>query len=256
MKRVLEKLKEIESGEVGIIVYSYLKQEIVCSLNKELSVPLASDAKVAIAFCIAKLIDEGNYKWDDIVEDISLNPVEDSDEIYPHFQNRETLALRDAVEVMIACHDSFVANRIVQFCGGWEKVNKKIKSYFKNINITQNPRDLDNNGELNELLQLLQLIFQGYKSNPELWVPIVNGLVRQQNRIKGIPPHFLNHMTGGLDNVVVDIGIIGNLSENPFLYVLGAKDLPNRHKENTADEKIITAMKLLYSKYLNQSVTN
>ncbi|MGE8203930.1 serine hydrolase [Heyndrickxia sp. NPDC080065] len=252
MQKILQKLSEIESGEIGIIVYSQLKQEIVCSFNKELSVPLASASKVAIAFCIVKLIKEGHYKWDDIVENISFNPEEDSNIIYPHFQNRETLALRDAVEVMITCHDSFVANRIVQFCGGWEKINIKIKSYFENINITQNPRDLDNNGNLNQVLELLCFIFEGYKNNPELWIPIINGLVRQRGAIEGIPTQSLNHMTGGLDNVVVDIGIIGEFSHNPLLYALGAKDLPNRNKNKLADKKIVDTMIILYSEYLNQ----
>ncbi|KQL33636.1 serine hydrolase [Psychrobacillus sp. FJAT-21963] len=254
MEKVLEKIKELESGEVGIIIYSQVKQEILLSLNKELLLPLASAAKVAIAFCIAKLVEERNYKWTDIVEDVILNPEEDSYEVYPHFQSRENLALQDAVEVMIACHDSFVADRIVQFCGGWEMINTKIKSYFKNINITQNPRDLDNNGELSEMLELLRLIYQGYKTNPNLWTPIINGLVRQRGDIEGIPSHFLNHMTGGLDNVVVDIGIMGEFSKNPLLYVLGAKELPNRYKEKLADEIIIDAMKLLYVEYCNREV--
>ncbi len=213
--------------------------------------PLASSAKIAIAFCIAKLVEERHYKWNDIVEDISFNPDEDSNHIYPHFQNRETLALSEAIEVMIACHDSFVANRVVQFCGGWEEINKKIKSYFNNINITQNPRDLDNNGELSQLLELLRLIFQGYINNPDLWIPIINGLVRQRGEVEGIPTHFLNHMTGGLDNAVVDIGIIGEFSQNPLLYVLGAKNLPNRYTDKVADEKIIDALKLLYGEYSN-----
>ena len=168
MEKVLEKIKELESGEVGIIIYSQVKQDILLSLNPGLLVPLASAAKVAISFCITKLIEERHYKWTDIVEDITLNPDEDSNEVYPHFQNRENLSLRDAVEVMVACHDSFVANRIVQFCGGWELINQKLKSYFKNINITQNPRDLDNKGELSEMLELLRLIYQGYKINPDL----------------------------------------------------------------------------------------
>ena len=243
---------ELESGEVGIIIYSQLKQDTVLSLNKGLSVPLASAANVAIAFCIAKLVEERHYKWTDIVEDVILNPEEDSNEVYPHFQNRENLALQDAVEVMIACHDNFVASRIVQFCGGWDLINKKIKSYFNNINITQNPIDLDNNGELSQMLELLRAILQGYKANPELWIPIINGLVRQRGEIDGIPNHFLNHMTGGLENVIVDIGIIGEFSQNPLLYVLGAKDLPNRYEDKLADEIIIDAMKLLYDEYLNQ----
>jgi hypothetical protein len=253
MEKVLEKLEELELGEVGIIIYSHVKQDIVLSINKELLVPLASAAKVAIAFCIAKLVEERHYKWTDIV-DVIFNPKEDSNEVYPHFQNRESLALQDAVEVMIACHDSFVAERIVQFCGGWDLINNKIKSYFKTINITRNPRDLDNNGELSEMLELLRLIHQGYITNPDLWIPVINGLVRQQGDIEGIPSHFLNRMTGGLDNVVVDIGIMGEFSKNPLLYVLGAKELPNRHKETLADQIIIDAMKLLYDEYWNQEV--
>ncbi|PJO41738.1 serine hydrolase [Lysinibacillus xylanilyticus] len=254
MEKILEKLEELESGEVGIIIYSQVKQDIVLSLNKELLVPLASAAKVVIAFCIAKSIEERHYKWTDIVEDINFNPKEDSNEVYPHFQSRENLTLQDAVEVMIACHDSFVAESIVQFCGGWELINDRIKSYFKSINITQNPRDLDNIGELSEMLELLRLIHQGYKTNPNLWIPVINGLVRQRGDIDGIPSHFLNHITGGLDNVVVDIGIIGEFSKNPLLFVLGAKELPNRHKEKLADEIIIDAMKLLYDEYCNQEV--
>ncbi|WP_313894389.1 serine hydrolase [Psychrobacillus sp.] len=251
MQKVLEKLKEISLGEVGLVVYSPLEQDVVLSLNKDLSVPLASASKVAIAFCIAKLVEEGHYKWTDIVRDITLNPKEDSNEVYPHFQNRETLALRDSVEVMIACHDSFVANSIVQFCGGWEMMNQKLKSYFNNINITQNPTDLDNSGELSQLLELLRQTYQGYKTNPELWIPIINGLIRQQGQIKEIPSHFLNHMTGGLDNVVVDVGIMGEFNQNPLLYVLGAKNLPNRHEEGLADEIIMDALKSLYSASIN-----
>lgn len=155
---------------------------------------------------------------------------------------------------MIACHDSFVAERIVHFCGGWEMINNKIKSYFNNINITQNPRDLDNNGKLIEMLELLRLIHQGYQTTPDLWIPVINGLVRQRGDIEGIPSQFLNHMTGGLDNVIVDIGIMGEFSKNPLLYVLGAKDLPNRYKDQLADEIIIDAIKLLYDEYCIQEV--
>jgi hypothetical protein len=44
---------------------------------------------------------------DDIVEEVSFNPAEDSKELYPHLQNRQTLPLKEAIEVMIACHDSY-----------------------------------------------------------------------------------------------------------------------------------------------------
>ena len=104
------------------------------------------------------------------------------------------------------------------------------------------------------MLELLQAIFQGYKTNPDLWIPIVNGLVRQRGDIEGIPSHFFNHMTGGLDNVIVDIGIMGEFSNAPLLYVLGAKNLPDRNKEQFTDEIIIDALKLLYDEYRNQEV--
>jgi beta-lactamase class A len=130
MQSVVEKLKEIETGEVGIIVYSQMKQEYVASLNPEMSVPLASAAKVALGFCIAKWVEEKSCKWNEIIEEISFDPKEDSHIIYPHLQHRNSITLQDAVEVMIVCHDSVVANRIVQYFGGWGVVNQKIQSYF------------------------------------------------------------------------------------------------------------------------------
>ncbi|MEH7380964.1 serine hydrolase [Bacillus sp. JJ1533] len=252
MLNILEKLNEIESGEVGMIIYSQVKQDIVFSHNERLVVPLASSAKVAIAFCVTKIVEEGHCKWNDIVANINFDPNEDSNELYPHFQSRENLALQDAIEVMIACHDHTLANTIVEYLGGWEKVNTKIKSYFNRINITQDPRSSDNHGELNQLMKLLCGVYQGYQNNPELWLPVINGLVRQRGEIDGIPHHLLNHMTGGLEDLIVDIGIIGEFTQYPLLYVLGAKNLPNRYQEKLADEKIIETMKLIYNKYFNQ----
>ncbi|TFB13465.1 hypothetical protein E3U55_15950 [Filobacillus milosensis] len=252
MQNIIDKISEIEFGDIGVIAYSEFNQEKVISINEKLSVPLASAGKVAIAYCVAQLIEEGPYQWDNIVEDISFNPKEDSNIIYPHFQNRKALLLQDAVEVMIASHDSYVADSIVQFCGGWEKINKKIKTYFSNINIKQNPRDLDNKGELAQVFELLRAIFEGYKNNPEIWTPVINGLVRQRGEIEGIPTHFLNHMTGGLENVAVDIGILGEFSGSPILFVLGAKHLPNRNENKFVDERIIEVMQSLYTEYSNQ----
>jgi hypothetical protein len=252
MNTVLSRLSEIESGQVGILVYSELKQEVVLELNKELEIPLASAAKVAIAFCIAKLVEEKTSNWNDVLDNILFNPKEDSNQIYPHFQHRNTLPLRDAVEVMIACHDSYVANRVVEFSGGWKKINEKLKGYFPNINVTDNPRDLENRGKLSEIFELLKLIYQGYMVNPELWEPVINGLVRQNDELKEIPKHLFNHMTGGLDNVVVDIGVLGEFSKTPLLFVLGATGLPNRFKHTLSDEKLSESIKLLYDTYLKQ----
>lgn len=253
MDIVFDKLSEIENGKTGIIIYSQSKKSIVCKVNGELRIPLASAAKVAIAYSIAKWVEKGKYHWNDIVNDVHFNPDEDSKEIYPHFQSRNSLQLRDMVEVMIACHDSFVANRIVQFCGGWDVINRNIQSYFPNINVTQDPTDFHNSGELIQVFKLLHEIYAGFENDPVLWTPVVNGLVRQQEDVEGIPTNHLNHMTGGLKNVIVDIGVIGEFSKNPFIYVLGAKNLPNRYEDQLADEKIVEAMKLLYDMYLDQN---
>ncbi len=111
---------------------------------------------------------------------------------------------------------------------------------------------MNNKGELNDILKLMKLTLQEYNLNPYLWTPILNGLVRQQGDIDGIPSHFLNHMTGGLENVIVDIGILGDFNQKPFVYALGGNNLPNRYNNQLADEKIIESMQLLYKEYLKQ----
>lgn len=252
MNKVIDKLEEIEIGEVGINIYSTKEQKHKTSLNSELTVPLASAAKVAIGFCVTKWIEEDLIKWDDIVEEVSFNPEEDSKELYPHLQKRKSLPLREAVELMIACHDSYIAECIVNFCGGWEKLNKSIQFYYPTINVTENPRDAENKGRLDQMLDLMIHIYQAYKTQPLLWTPIINGLVRQKGDIKQIPTHHLNHMTGGLEYVAVDIGIIGDFNENPYIFAVGAINLPNRFSSQVADNKIIEAMNLLYTEYLKQ----
>ncbi|UTE76728.1 serine hydrolase [Rossellomorea sp. KS-H15a] len=252
MNNVIEKLKEIDVGEVGITIYSTKENKECISLNRELTIPLASAAKVAIAFCVEKRVEVDVVEWDDIVEKVSFNSEEDSKELYPHLQNRQTLPLREAVEVMIACHDSYIARSIVEFCGGWEKVNRSLQSYYPSIHVTENPRDVDNKAQLNEMLDLMIRIYQGYKTQPLLWTPIMNGLVRQKGNIGQIPVHHLNHMTGGLENVAVDIGIMGDFNENPYLFALGAVNLPNRLNHQNSDHKIMEAMELLYGEYVKQ----
>ncbi|WP_262481591.1 class A beta-lactamase-related serine hydrolase [Bacillus sp. CH30_1T] len=194
-------------------------------------------------------MEEGNMKWDDLVEEISFNLAEDSKELYPHFQYRISLPLREAVEVMIACHDSYVAKSIVSFCGGWGKVNKSIQSYYSTINVTEDPRDNDNKAQLEQALDLMVDVFQGYQREPPLWTPIINGLIRQKGNIDGIPMHHLNHRTGCLESVVVDIGLIGDFNEDPFIFAVGATHLPNRFGDQVADFKILEAMGLLYKEY-------
>ncbi|RDI41066.1 serine hydrolase [Falsibacillus pallidus] len=246
MNKVIDKLREIEIGEIGIVVFSTKEQNYAASFNSSLLVPLASAAKTAIGFCVAKWVEEGLVKWDDIVEEVSFNPNEDSKELYPHFQKRTSLPLREAVEVMIACHDSYVAKCVVNFCGGWEKVNETIQTYYPSIHVTENPRDVLNKGQLDQMLAVMIDIYEGYKKQPLIWTPIINGLVRQKGDIADIPTHHLNHMTGGLGTASIDIGILGDFNEDPYIFALGAVNLPNRFENHDADNKMMEGMGLLY----------
>ncbi|MDM5317114.1 serine hydrolase [Fictibacillus sp. b24] len=252
MQKVVDTLKTVKTDQVGIIIYSTKKQKIVASLNPELIVSLASAAKLLVGYCVARWVENGMYHWNEMIEQYQLDPEEDSAVHYPHFQGRASISLGDLVEVMIACHDSRAADSIVTYCGGWEKINHEISRNFNNIHITPNPRDLENKGEVGQVLNILSTIYTGYQADPEIWKPVVNGLVRPIDHLEGIPNHFLNHMSGGLDNLVVDIGLLGEFNQHPFLYVLGASGLPNRYTDTYSDERIVESMKLLYKEYNNQ----
>ncbi|PET93684.1 hypothetical protein CN527_29295 [Bacillus cereus] len=256
MQDVIGKIKEIQSGQVGVIVYSTKYENIIASYNNELYVPLASAAKVAIGFAVAKMVKDKQINWNDTLHHIKYNPNEDSAQLYPHLQDRATLALSKAVEVMIACHDSYIAQSIVMHCGGWDTIREYVSTYFSKIHIQENPRDEQNVGELNQVHSLLVHIFQGYKSEPELWEPIINGMVRQQGEYENIPYYHLAHMTGGLPTATINIGIIGMFHEFPFLYVIGGRDLPNRFDNKEVDETILEALKCLYKEYKMTSEVN
>ncbi|GCF72954.1 serine hydrolase [Bacillus cereus] len=256
MQAVIGKIKEIQTGQVGILVYSTKNGNIVATHNNELYVPLASAAKVAIGFAVAKMVKDKLISWNDTLHHIKFNPNEDSAQLYPHLQGRATLTLSKAVEVMIACHDSYIAQSIVMHCGGWDTVREYVSTNFSKIHIQENPRDEQNVGELNQVHSLLVHIFQGYKSAPELWEPIISGMVMQQGEYEGIPYYHLAHMTGGLSTATINIGIIGMFHEFPFLYVIGGKDLPNRFDNKEVDETILEAFKCLYKEYKMTSETN
>ncbi|MGE7886978.1 serine hydrolase [Bacillus cereus] len=249
METVINKIKEIQSNYVGMEIYSTKNNRIVASYNSELNIPLASAAKLVIGFVVTKMVKENKHNWNDILHHITFNPNEDSAQLYPHLQGRTALALSKAVEVMIACHDSYIAQSVVMHCGGWDAVKMYAKTYFSKIHIQENARDEKNVGELNEVLALLIQIFQGYKSEPELWEPIISGMVRQQGEYEEIPYHHLAHMTGGLPTATINIGIIGMFNEFPFLYVIGGKDLPSRRENNEVDEAFAVALECIYKEY-------
>jgi Beta-lactamase enzyme family len=252
VKSVLEKLKEIESGEVGINIYSTKEQKNIIFLNNDMKVPLASAGKVVLGFCIAKWVEGGLLNWDDLVEEISFDPKEDSIKLYPHLQQRTILLLSEAIEVMIACHDNDLAKRIAKYCRGWDKIKSHIQMIYPKINITENPRDPKNEAQLDQILELMKSIFQGYKTQPLIWLPIINGLVRQEGGVKDIPIQHLNHMTGGLEHALIDIGVMGDFNNYPFIYVIGAAKTANRNKDHHTDNKIIEAMLLMYEEYKQQ----
>ncbi|AYF06878.1 MULTISPECIES: serine hydrolase [Bacillus] len=249
MQTIIEKMKEMQSGQLGVIVYSTKYDNIIASYNNELYVPLASAAKLAIGFAVANMIKEKQISWNDILHQIKFNPKGDSAQLYPHLQGRDTLTLSKAVEVMIACHDSYIAQSIVMHCGGWGFIRKYVSTYFSKIHVQENPIDEQNVGELNQVHSLLVHIFKCYKSNPELWEPIIKGMVRQQGEYEGIPYYHIAHMTGGLPTAIINIGIMGKFQEFPLLYVIGGKDLPNRFDNNEVDETVISALKCIYKKY-------
>ncbi|WP_459502938.1 serine hydrolase [Bacillus sp. C1] len=249
MEEAIKKIKEIKSGQVGIVVYSAKSQNIVALYNDDILVPLASAAKIAIGFAVANMVEENQICWSDEIKNITFHPKEDSKEVYPHLQRRTVLTLRNAVEVMIACHDTCIAQSVVNFCGGWEEVNRRIQCSFAKMYITKDPRDGKNVGNLKQVLKLLIRIFQGYESDPVLWEPLINGMVRQQGKYEGIPHYHLAHMTGGLPTAVIDVGILGTFYETPFLYVIGGTDLPNRYENEEVDIRIEETLQYLYKEH-------
>ena len=76
------------------------------------------------------MVKENKHNWNDILHHIKFNPHEDSAQLYPHLQGRTSLTLSQAVEVMIACHDSCVAQSVVMHCGGWDAVKMYAQTYF------------------------------------------------------------------------------------------------------------------------------
>ncbi|MGM7702362.1 serine hydrolase [Pseudalkalibacillus sp. Hm43] len=247
MNEVIKKLSEIQTGEVGIIIYSPAEKNVIASFNGDLNVPLASAGKVAIGFVVTKWVQLNYFSWSETVSGIEFDEKEDSRELYPHLQGMQELTLENAIEVMVACHDNVIAKRVVEHCGGWHAFNEELQKFFRSINLKSDSTDIENSGNLNELFILLNEVYEGYISDSGLWKPVVNGLVRQQGPIEGIPAHHLNHMTGGLPTALVHLGMLGEFHHNPLLYVVGVKNLPDRSGNGEADVKVTEALRMMYN---------
>ncbi|HET7577957.1 MAG TPA: serine hydrolase [Bacillales bacterium] len=252
MKRNGTRLEEAENGNFGAVVYSTREHKVLYTHNDGLDLPLASAAKIAIGFAVAKWVEEEKHNWQARVNDIKLNPDEDSDILFPHLQGRTSLSLSKAVTVMIASHDNDLAHSVVNHIGGWNALNEKIKTHFPDITVTTNPRDTDNRGNIGSLFAMLKTIYSGYGQNPEVWEPIMSGMVRQQEMIEGIPKHHHAHMSGGLPTLILDIGILGVFNASPLLYILGGKNVPNRYESQEADELFSKILLDTYQEWKSQ----
>ncbi|WP_162038496.1 serine hydrolase [Chengkuizengella sediminis] len=224
-----------KKGKYGSIVYSTQEKKEVYSSNSDLIVPLASAGKIFIGFAFARWVEEGIFNWNTIIDNIKFDPKEDGHIVYPHLQNRNSLPLHKVIEVMIACHDNFLADCVVSYAGGWTKINEKIRLEFASINLTKNPYSAKNNGNLRDLFLALSAIFYGYQQTPELFAPIISGMIRQQSGLDNIPKEHYTHLGGGLRDLILDVGILGIFTENPVLYVIAGKDVPSR---NVSDELV------------------
>lgn len=235
-------------GEFGLVVLDIASGTKSVTIQENNSFPLASAAKLAVGFAVSDKVKNGQLKWCDKLSDIQFDPKEDSAELYPHFQGLQELELCHLVEVMIACHDNYLAKRIVEHLGGWDAVNNLIQAHYTQINIDENPRDTDKNiGSLETMAQLLYDIVLGYRQNASLWLPIIAGMVRQNYKTAGIPSHHLANMTGGLHTALVDIGILGGIKKNnSLLYIAAGKNLPDRSSHRDADEAVVEIVSSLY----------
>jgi len=72
MQKVVRSLKTVESDQVGIIIYSTKQQEVVCSFNSNLIVPLASASKIVIGYCVTRWVEKGLFHWNDLIKDFQL----------------------------------------------------------------------------------------------------------------------------------------------------------------------------------------
>ncbi|WP_349408290.1 serine hydrolase [Pseudalkalibacillus sp. SCS-8] len=237
---------EKADGQFGTIVYSLGKEEEVCSYNEDLCVPLASAGKIFIGLVIAERVEEGRIAWEQMLNNIAFDPKENSDILYPHLQKRTSLPLRTVVEVMLACHDNYLAKNMVDQLGGWKAFNNKITSVYQSVNLTSDPFEYDNRGSLKDVFSAMLKIYNGYKLKPELYEPIVNGLVRQSEGLGDIPKEHYSHMSGGLPDLLLDTGILGQFTESPYLYVIAGKDLPDRSEHHSADERVIDFLHEIY----------
>ncbi|MFS1511470.1 hypothetical protein VQL36_03390 [Chengkuizengella sp. SCS-71B] len=53
-------------------------------------------------------------------------------------------------------------------------------------------------------------------------------MIRQRSGLDNIPKEHYTYLGGGLKDLILDVGILGNFTEHPVLYVIAGKDVPSR----------------------------
>ncbi|QHE53948.1 serine hydrolase [Pontibacillus sp. HMF3514] len=243
MNKLIEQFN-IQPGTWGLSVHSVQNPGISIQVNELESYPLASAGKVVIGYSIAKLVEKGVVTWEDVVSEVKVDPDEDTQQLYPHWQRRNTLQLGQVVEGMIACHDRDLAKCCARRLGGFQRIQPQLEMDFRSIHITENPSDEEHRGQLVEIAQLVQSIYTGYQHDPDTWEPVIQGMVRMQDKHVRIPYHHQVNMTGGLSDSLIEINILGAFQENPYIVVVAAKGLENRDE---ADRFVDDIMLPLYN---------
>lgn len=248
MDKLIDYFKK-QSGTWGISVHSAQDPAKSIQINELETYPLASAGKVAMGYGIAKLVEKGEVNWEDVVSKVKVDPREDSEQLYPHWQKRNTLQLGQVVEGMIACHDVQLAKSCANQLGGFSRIQSQVDQNFWSINVTEEPRDDANRGQLVEIAKLVQDIYTRYQQDPDTWEPVIQGMVRMQDKHVRIPYHHQANMTGGLSGSLIEINILGAFHETPYIVVVAAKDLENREE---ADRFLDDIMYPLYNMWKNK----
>lgn len=250
MSQGIVQLFENKRGSYGVIVRNRLG-ETVFDYNSSDWFPLASAGKVALATLVAWAVADKDLSWSLELDSVALDPEEDSATLYPHLQGMQKLPLRNVVEIMIACHDKNCADAVANLLGGWTHVESLVTRRFPGVRVNRDPRNQEENiGQLRSVLDVIQGVISGFLATPNVFEPVVAGLVRMVDKTDGIPFHEQWNMTGGLPTSLINTGVLGDpMSERYLLYAIAGRDVANRYETRESDELISSVLNMLYGTF-------
>lgn len=210
---------------VGIMAVSVKDGRPLGSLEERTWFPLASAAKLVVGCLAVDAVRIGNLRWDTQLSGLEMDENEPGVELYPHLKGQHELELRDVVEVMIAGLDHSYAVAVVERLGGWEALVRRLRDLYPRIKVSSDPTDHERNaGRLDAVASLVRSVALGHREDARLWRPVIAGLVRQRYKADGIPEYHLLNIQGGLDDALIDIGLLGDIStDNLVAYAVAAK---------------------------------